>query len=92
MQYNYAANSDLAGMVGGGGPTSNNGAMISSSAYGSKDNLTTSGGYDEDEAAANMTSNKNYLTTEELTAIEGNPMVTFKKALENLVTSADWND
>ena len=40
------------------------------SAYGSKENLTTM--FDEDAAAANMTSNKNYLSTEELTAIESN--------------------
>ena len=55
------------------------------SSYGSKQDLTQL-----DSNAANTT-NKNYLSTEELTPIEPNPQKTFKQALENLVTSADWN-
>ena len=54
------------------------------SAYGSKTELEL-----EDQSAS--TKNKNYYTTEELTPIEVNPAKTFKSALENLVTSVDWN-
>lgn len=53
--------------------------------YGSKGDLS------ELELGAQQTSNKNYLTTDELTPIEPSPQKVFKSALQNLVTSADWN-
>ena len=55
------------------------------SAFGSKSAL------DGEQDASAATKHKNYYTTEELEPIEANPGKKFKLALENLVTSADWN-